>query len=390
MKRVIICLILCIFTAGSQAFAKSTDITIETSGLTFDKWTFPPVTAHSAILLDAETGDIFYQRDAYQKRPPASTTKILTAILAIETAGFNETAVVSEKAGMVGESSLYLSKGNMLKLGELIEGALLKSGNDACVAIAEQTAGSEEEFVNLMNQKALALGAQQSHFTNTNGLPDKDHYSTAYDLALIARYAMQNPIFAQIVNEKFSNIDYIQPSKSQVVKNTNKLLWNYPLADGIKTGTTTAAGKCLIASASKAGRRLICVVLDAPDRFGDAQRLLQWGFDHTERILLAGKGEVITGYSGLGRDIPAVLAEDISFCQAKGSLENLRIETIFKRGISAPVKKGDVLGSCLVWQGERLCRKVPLLAGQDYQGGLPALPGRLRNMLDQYLDLSRN
>jgi D-alanyl-D-alanine carboxypeptidase (penicillin-binding protein 5/6) len=136
-------------------------------------------------MLDAQTGDILYA-DAHKKRP-RQPTKILTAILAIELADLEEIATVSEKADRVGESSIYLNKGNKLKLRELLEGALIRSGNDACVAIAEQTAGSHDEFVRLMNLRAISLGAQNSNFVNTKGLPAKDHYSSAYDLALIAR-----------------------------------------------------------------------------------------------------------------------------------------------------------------------------------------------------------
>jgi len=196
----------------------SAEITIEASKISGGKWNLPYITAHSAILMDAQTGDILYEREAHKKRPIASTTKILTAILAIELADLNEVAVVSEKADRVGESSLYLNKGEKIKLGELIEGALLRSGNDACVAIAEQTAGSLDEFIRLMNKKALALGARNSNFVNPHGLPDDNHYSTAYDLALIARYAMDNPVFSEIVAQKYSVISFEEPAKSETVK----------------------------------------------------------------------------------------------------------------------------------------------------------------------------
>jgi len=289
--RFILGVFLFMFLINFNCFAEEIDgFSIEKSKMVAGKWTLPYVSAHSAILIDSLTGDILYERDAYKQLPPASTTKVLTAITALDLASIDEISTVSEKADRVGESSIYLSKGNKLTLGELIEGALIRSGNDACVAIAEQTAGSLDEFIRLMNLKAASLGAFNSNFVNPHGLPDKNHYSTAYDLAVITRYAMNNPIFSKIVAQQYGVIEYKHPPKTQPVKNTNKLLWTYPLADGVKTGTTNAAGKCLIASATKDGRRLICVLLNAPDRFGDAYRLLEWGFNHTE-IYYIGKKE---------------------------------------------------------------------------------------------------
>ncbi|HHV64416.1 MAG TPA: D-alanyl-D-alanine carboxypeptidase [Peptococcaceae bacterium] len=358
---------------------------VETAKITGQSWTLPYVTAHSAILLDAQTGDILYERDAHQKRPPASTTKILTAILAIELADLEEIATVSEKADRVGESTIYLNKGDKLKLGELVEGALIRSGNDACVAIAEQTAGSHDEFVRLMNLKAISLGAYNSNFVNTNGLPANNHYSTAYDLAIIARYAMNNPIFSKIVAQKTTTISFEVPPKSQIATNTNKLLWIYPPADGVKTGTTNAAGKCLVASASKEGRRLICVVLNAPDRFGDAKRLLEWGFNETETVLFGKQGELITTYPGYG--IPLILQEDLRICIEKAKVKNLKAQIVLEKDLYPPFKAGDVLGNYNIMLGERVLKTVPLLAGENYVGSALNFSGALNVVLEQVLDL---
>ncbi len=401
--RLIICVVLFIFILTSFSYADVTfsfeeieettfleikeDMIIETSKVTGNKWTLPYVSAHSAVLLDAQTGDILYDREAEKQRPPASTTKILTAILALEMAGLDETSIVSEKADKVGESSLYLNKGNKIKLGELIEGALIRSGNDACVAIAEQTAGSLDEFIRLMNLKAVSLGARNSNFVNPHGLPDKDHYTTAYDLAIIARYAMANPVFSKIVAQKISTIDFEQPQKSQIAKNTNKLLWNYSFADGIKTGTTNAAGKCLVASASKEGRRLICVTLNAPDRFGDAKRLLEWGFNHTEIVTMGKKGDLITSYPGYGTNIPIILGGDVLFCVEKDKKEDLRVQSEFIRGIYPPIKAGDVLGNYNILIGDKVLKKVSLKSQLDYVGSLINYSGTLDLIVEHVLDL---
>jgi D-alanyl-D-alanine carboxypeptidase (penicillin-binding protein 5/6) len=397
--QLVICVVLFIFTLTSISYAEvqgigdvtflelKADMIIETSKVTGNKWTLPYVSAHSAVLLDAQTGDVLYDREAKKQRPPASTTKILTAIVALEMAGLDEMSIVSEKADKVGEASLYLNKGNKIKLGELIEGALIRSGNDACVAIAEQTAGSLDEFIRLMNLKAVSLGACNSNFVNPHGLPDKDHYTTAYDLAIIARYAMTNPVFSKIVGQKISSIDFEQPLKSQIAKNTNKLLWNYPFADGIKTGTTNAAGKCLVASASKEGRRLICVLLNAPDRFGDAQRLLEWGFNYTEIVAMGKKGDFITNCPGYGSSIPIILGEDVFFCVEKVKKDDLRVQVEFIRGIYPPIKAGDVLGNYSILIGDKVLKKASLKSQFDYVGSPINFSGTLNLFVERVLDL---
>jgi len=243
----------------------------------------PVVQAQAAILMDSATGEIIFARNAWEKRAPASTTKILTAILAIEKGDLKAPVTVSANAAAVGEATIYLKKGDMLTLGDLLHGALMQSGNDACVALAEAISPSEEEFVNLMNLKAKVLGAENTHFYNTNGLPHKDHLTTAYDLAMITRYAMKNPVFAEIVGKKEYTLTWLNSSRKMYLKNTNRLLWSYQWATGVKTGTTNAAGKCLVASGRYKDKEMIAVVLNSPDRFGDARRLLEYG--------LKGKGD---------------------------------------------------------------------------------------------------
>lgn len=237
----------------------------------------PKIQARSAILINSATGEIIYEKNAWEKRAPASTTKILTAILAIEKGQPETIVTVSENAAAVGESTLYLNPGDSLTIRDLLHGALLKSGNDACVALAEAVSPSEAEFVNLMNLKARVLGAENTTFYNTNGLPHNEHLTTAYDLALIARYAMHNPLFAEIVRTKYYPLTWRDSKRNLYLKNTNKLLWSYQWATGVKTGTTNKAGKCLVAAGSYQEREMIVVVLNTPDRFGDAQKLLEYG-----------------------------------------------------------------------------------------------------------------
>ncbi|KUO66047.1 MAG: D-alanyl-D-alanine carboxypeptidase [Gracilibacter sp. BRH_c7a] len=383
-------LALCIFLANpayGEIIVSTDDITIETAKVSSGKWTLPYVTAHSAILMDAQTGSILYERDAHKQRPPASTTKILTAIVALELADLDEVVTVSEKADKVGESSLYLNKNDKLKLGELIEGALVKSGNDACVAIAEQTAGSLDNFIKIMNLKAVSIGAYNTNFTNPHGLPDKNHYTTAYDLAVMARYGLGIPEFSEIVQRKVATVNYEYPQKNRVINNTNKLLYNYYLADGVKTGTTNAAGKCLVASASKNGRRLICVVLNAPDRFGDAQRLLEWGFNNTEIVSLGKKGDRVTNHPSYQESLSVALGRDVVLCLESARLNEIRLQVEFLKGIYPPINKGDILGSYNIFMADKLIKEVPLVAGEDSIGNPLDFSGTLNLFINKALDI---
>ncbi|MHB8127118.1 MAG: D-alanyl-D-alanine carboxypeptidase family protein [Desulfitobacteriaceae bacterium] len=326
----------------------------------------PLISAEAAVLMDVTTGDILFDKQAFKRKPPASTTKIMTAILGLELGRPDEIVTVSSKAAAIGESTIHLDPGEKITLYELITGALVRSGNDACVAIAEQIAGSEQQFIKLMNKKAFSLGALNTHFANTNGLPKKDHYSTAYDLALMASHGLQLPAFASITRQKETDIHFLEPDIFMNIRNTNKLLWNYPFADGVKTGTTTAAGKCLVASATKEGRQLVVVVLNAPNRFGDAKELLEWGFSQTETIKIAGAGQVMGGFPLLG--FPAVKAfieYPLLLSIRKSSRATLETRIIWERDQSLPVVAGEKLGRCEIWVDGQRIKSVPLLSEQE-------------------------
>jgi len=243
---------------------------------------YPTITAAAAVAIDAETGEILFQKDAFQLKAPASTTKILTAILAIESGRLDELVTVSKRAAAVGESSIYLRAQDQVTLKELVHGALIKSGNDACVAIAEHLSPTEEEFVGMMNFKARLIGAYNTCFYNTNGLPHRYHLTTAYDLALISRYALKNSVFSKIVTTKEYTLNWTNPQRTVYIRNTNKLLWILPGATGVKTGTTNQAGNCLVASALNNGHHIVTVVLNSHNRYGDAQKLLEYGMKAKE------------------------------------------------------------------------------------------------------------
>jgi D-alanyl-D-alanine carboxypeptidase (penicillin-binding protein 5/6) len=196
------------------------------------------VSAQSAILIEASTGRVLLEQNAYERMPMASTTKLMTAILALEKCDTEETVVVSENASGIEGSSIWLSAGEHMSLSDMLFGLMLSSGNDAAIAVAEHVAGSVTDFVAMMNAKAAEIGAYDTHFANPNGLHADDHYTTAFDLSLICAYAMRNPYFCEIVKTQYKTIPWEGHEWDRVVKNKNKLLWNYEGGNGIKTGYT--------------------------------------------------------------------------------------------------------------------------------------------------------
>lgn len=244
----------------------------------------PEITAEAAVILDYDTGMVLYGKQEQERRPPASLTKVMTGYLASkESALFSQNVTISERAAETGESSLNLQADDVLTFEHLLYGALLKSANDACVAIAEYMAGSEEIFVENMNLQACLLGCANTHFENTNGLPGENHYSSAYDLAVMTRAAMQVPEFAQIVQTQEHMVAW-QDGRKLLVHNTNRLLREYPGAIGVKTGTTNEAGQCLIAVAEQNEKCVIVVVLKSRNRFYDATVLLDYALEKSSDL----------------------------------------------------------------------------------------------------------
>ena len=237
--------------------------------------------------MDAATGKVLYQKEADLRLPPASTTKILTAIVALESGRkLGETLTVSKAATRVPASKLYLRAGQTLTIEDLLYGILLSSANDASVVLAEGVGGSVERFADLMTKKAHAIGATNSRFTNPHGLTASDHYSTARDLAVLFRYAIRNPTFREIVQTRISSVRSTSIVRKKAVarrisvRNHNRLLGNFDGAIGGKTGYTHAAQKCFVGAVQRNGTTLIVAILGARDQWGDTKRLLEYGFDN--------------------------------------------------------------------------------------------------------------
>lgn len=265
MLRFTVTVFLAVFLFPAAAMAESADVEI-----------VPAVTAEAAVVMNLDTGEVLYGKNEHERRPPASLTKVMTGYLSVKQASLEELVTVSEQAASTGESSLNLKTGDVLTVNNLLHGALMKSANDACVALAEEMAGSEEEFARWMNLEACLLGCSNTKFVNSNGLPAEDHYSSAYDLAVMTRAAMQQEIFADIVQTQQYRVKWAD-KRQLLVRNTNRLLREYPGAIGVKTGTTNEAGQCLIAVAEKEGKRIVVVVLKSRNRFYDAAELLDYG-----------------------------------------------------------------------------------------------------------------
>ena len=237
----------------------------------------PALNAHAAVLIDGASGRLLYGYNEHRQLPMASTTKVMTALLALEGCSLQETVTASKRASGVPGTSIYLREGEQLTMEEMLLGLMLRSGNDAAVAIAEHVSGSVEAFAEKMNERAQELGAQ-ANFITPNGLDAGGHSISALGLALVARQAMTLPDFRRIVGTQRATIRWPGNDYDRVLTNKNRLLREYEGATGIKTGFTSKAGRCLVFSAEREGMELIGVVLNCGTRFDSAERLLDWGF----------------------------------------------------------------------------------------------------------------
>lgn len=238
----------------------------------------PGVSAASAILIDAQTGKVIYEKNADRKMPMASTTKIMTAICTLENINSNVPITVNSDAAGIEGSSVYLSPGERITIKELLCAMLLNSGNDAATALALEVGGSIDGFAKIMNKTAKKIGTVATNFTNPSGLYEENHYTTARDLAKIAAYAMENPLIRWMVSTKEMKISNGEKGGARFLKNHNKLLWQYEGCTGIKTGYTKKCGRCLVSSAKRNGKELIAVTLNAPDDWRDHTALFNYGF----------------------------------------------------------------------------------------------------------------
>ncbi|WP_044340128.1 D-alanyl-D-alanine carboxypeptidase family protein [Rossellomorea aquimaris] len=254
----------------------------------------PSVSSERAILMDQETGRILYEKDAHSQSRIASITKIMTAILAVESGKMDKDVTVSSNAAGTEGSSLYLKAGEKIKLEDLVYGLMLRSGNDAAVAIAEYVGGSLDGFVYMMNEKANEIGMENTHFSNPHGLDDhEDHYSTAYDMAVLTRYSMENELYKKIAGTKVHTAPNPEEKWDRKWKNKNRLLTElYKHSTGGKTGYTKRAKRTLVSTASKDGENLIAVTLNGPDDWNDHIGMFEYGFKQFDYRIVLEKGTI--------------------------------------------------------------------------------------------------
>ena len=355
------------------------------------------LSSEAVLLMEASTGKVVYEKNGYEKKNPASTTKIMTAILAIEHCNLNETATASEFAinsVPSGYSTANIQIGETLSVKDLLYALMLQSANESAVILAEHVSGSQEAFANLMNEKAKELGCKNTHFINPNGIHNENHYTTAYDLALITQYAMKNQTFRDIVKTTSFTLPATTsyPSESRTYANTNNLIiydarnrpdnYYYKYATGVKTGYTSAAKNCLVASAEKNGIEYISVVLGASityestgsvsHRYVDTISLFDYAFDNFSfRKLKSANNLIKTIKIENGKkdenSLDLLIASDVnSLVSLDNKSSQIDPEITLKEGLSAPIAKGDIVGT-ISYKVEGINYTTDLIAGNDVE-----------------------
>ena len=322
--------------------------------------------AKACVIIDESSGRILLAHNADAGLPMASTTKVMTALLAIELGDLDAPVTCSRNAFGVPGTSIYLAQGETLTLREMLYGLMLASGNDAATAIAEHIGGTVEDFCRMMTERAAKLGCKSTVFLTPHGLPCDGHYTTAYDLALIAREAMTHPEFREIVGTSRATIPWEGREYDRVLNNKNKLLTTYEGATGIKTGYTKKAGRCLVFGAEREGMRIIGVVLNCPDWFNEAARLMDMAFERYEAVTMLHAGEAV-GRTPVehadGASVDAVLTADLTGVMPKGSLPQVEID--LPAALDAPVQAGQIIGTARLTAGGTVIAEVPLVASAD-------------------------
>lgn len=336
------------------------------------------VSSKSAILMDVGSGQILYEKNAHDKLPPASVTKVMTMLLICEALDsgkitLDDSVQISENAASMGGSQIFLEAGEVQKVDTLLKGIAVASANDGCVAMAEYIGGSVESFIDMMNAKAKELNMKDTNFVNTNGLPVDNHYTSAHDIAIMSRELLKHDVISKYLT---TWMDQVVVGKKQItvgLANTNKLIKHYQGATGVKTGFTQQAKYCLSASAKRGDTHLVAVTLGAetsPERFKDATSLLNFGFANYESVKLCSKNDNIATLTLDKADeqkINLVAKEDLSVLIKKGGNKDFTRKIKVNENPTIPIKKGTNLGYVEIYQGKTLVGKVDLVNTKDIQ-----------------------
>jgi len=352
----------------------------------------PEITAQSAILIDANTGQILYEKDAYTERYPASTTKVMTALLAIEKLDMDKIITCDSEVASQSGSQIYLQEGEEVRVEDLLYAMMLSSANDAAAALGIAVGGSTEHFVEMMNEKAVQAGAKNTHFNNSNGLPDEAHTTTAYDLAVITQAAFKHAKFREVVATINYNMPATNMNEARELKNSNSLLYDdqprytingqmvgakYEGATGVKPGYTDSAGSCLIGSAERDGHELIGVVLlsETEQHYPDMIQLLDYGFANYENLDLCAAEDytyTVKVKNSETRSVPAAMSEDVSITLPKGSEhKKVAVKEKLDKSFTAPIEAGQELGTVEVSYDGQVVAAVPIVAKEAAQAKPP-------------------
>lgn len=318
--------------------------------------------ARAAVLIERNTGMVLLRHNENEPLPMASTTKVTTALLALEKGNLDDVVTVGRNAYGVPGTSIYLNLGEHITLRDLLYGLLLASGNDAAVAIAEHIGGSVEAFCAMMTERAAELGCENTVFVNPNGLPAEGHHTTAYDLALIAREAMKHETFREIVSTRRASIPWEGRSYDRILNNKNRLLTDYEGATGIKTGYTRAAGRCLVFGARRDGLEVIGVVLNCGDWFNEAARLMDLGFERYEGFTALSEGEtvrVLPVTDGRQDAVYICAGADLTAAVPKGEIPALEYD--LPDSLPAGMQMGDAVGEARIMLSGCTLASVPLV-----------------------------
>jgi len=334
------------------------------------------VATDSAILLEVETGQVLFEKNADRKLPPASITKIMPLLITMEkleegSISLDDKVTISRYAQSMGGSQIYLAANTQVELEKLLKAVTIASGNDASVAIAEYIAGTYSNFIAMMNDKAQELGMNSTNFVNSTGLPDPNHYSTARDISIMAKELSKYP---QVLEWASIWTETIQlPNRKAMLVNTNSLINKYPSMDGLKTGHTQEAGFCLASTAKKGDTRLISVVLQGEtltEREESTTRLLDYGFNAFSKRKIAAAGDQIQNIpiaESANKVAVGEVASDLYVMVQKGQEKDISQEVKVKDSLTAPIEKGGVLGELTVYNGEKIISTVDVVAAAEIE-----------------------
>jgi len=379
MKKGMACMLLAMLMLFASA--KAQEENPMESGTPFE------LTSPSVILTEASTGRVIFEKNADERRPVASVTKVMTILLTLEAIdegrlSLNDSVPVSARASGMGGSQVFLDANASYKLRDLLKSVIIASANDAAVAIAEYMDGAEEAFVRRMNERAAQLGLEDTHYVNCTGLPAQGHYTTARDVARLSAQLDSHPLYYEFSTVWMDELTHKSGRVTQLT-NTNRLVRFYSGCDGYKTGSTNEARYCISATAKKNSLRLIAVVLGAgagQTRFDEARQMLEYGFSAYQLFTPVKEGDALNMdvpvHLGGSDTVSAVSGAASSLLMKKGEQGTVSLEVALVDRVSAPVKKGDVLGEIRVKKGEEVVQVLPAVAGETVE-----LPGVVNALL---------